>query len=235
MPSYRRDRPSGGRPDRGSARPTSFRREEPEEESQFRRPPMFRHEGGPGPGPSEFASRPVSYDKRMALWERLVPQSEREDPHFDYGQAVFGQFRKGRGAAAAPPPPQGEAPRGYERGAERGAERGPERGPQRPQREPGGEPLIDAALFFDLGRIWNAVATLRQDSRFKVGSAVAVVRTAPQNEVHKFFRIDPADVTYFLEELSYSINAVKPRELPGRFLFQKGADGFVWLAYVEQR
>lgn len=186
---------------------------------------MFRHEGGGAGAPSEFASRPVSPDKRMELWERLVPQSEREDPDFDYGRAVFEQFRPSRGAASAPPPPRGEAPRG--------AERGTERGPRRPQREPGGEPLLDAALFFDLGRIWNAVATLRQDSRFKIGSAVAVVRTAPQNEVHKFFRIPPEDVSYFLDELSYSINAVKPRELPGRFLFQKGADGFVWLAYVE--
>lgn len=221
MPSYRRDRPgpSGGAPRPG--RPSGFRREEAEEEPQFRRPSMFRREGGP----SEFASRPVGPSERRELWEVLVPKSEQEDPYFDYGK-VFEILRSGRGAA-----PRGyESPRGE---APRGPERGPERGSQRPAREPGAPPVLDAGQFFDLPRIWGAVTTLKHDPRFKVGSPVAVVRTAPQNEVHRFFRIQPADVAPFLDELSYALNTAKPREFPGRFLFQRGADGFVWLAYVE--
>lgn len=229
MPSYRRDRPASG--PRPGPRPTSFRREEPEEgESQFRRPSMFRREGGPG-GHSEFASRPVSPSERRELWEVLVPKSEQEDPYFDYSK-VFEVLRPARGGGGAGAPrgyegPRSEAPRGAERGP------GPERGSQRPAREAGAPPLLDAAQFFDLPRIWNAVMALKHDPRFKVGSPVAVVRTAPQNEVHRFFRIQPGDVAGFLDELAYAINTVKPRELPGRFLFQRGADGFVWLAYVE--
>lgn len=225
MPSYRRDRPAGGPPPRpgGPGRPSSFRREEPEEESRFSRPSMFRREGAP----SEYASRPVSPSQRRELWEVLVPKSEQEDPYFDYSK-VFEVLRPGRGGG-------GGVPRGYE-GPRSEAPRGQpnqERGPQRPAREPGAPPLLDAAQFFDLSRIWNAVMALKHDPRFKVGSPVAVVRTAPQNEVHRFFRIQPGDVAPFLDELSYSINSVKPRELGGRFLFQRGADGFVWLAYVE--
>lgn len=187
---------------------------------------MFRREGAPGAA-SEYASRPVGPSERRELWEVLVPKSEQEDPYFDYSK-VFEVLRPGRGSI---PGPRGyEGPRAE---APRGAERGPERGSQRPAREPGAPPLLDAGQFFDLSRIWNAVMTLKHDPRFKVGSPVAVVRTAPQAEVHKFFRIQPADVAPFLDELSYSLNSVKPRELPGRFLFQRGADGFVWLAYVE--
>jgi hypothetical protein len=230
MPSYRRDRPSSarpsGRPGGPGPRPSSFRREEPEEEEQgFRRPSFLRREGGP----SEFASRPVGPSERRELWEVLVPKSEQEDPYFDYSK-VFEVLRPGRGATPRGyEGPRAEAPRGA------GYERGPERGPgsQRPAREPGAPPLLDAGQFFDLSRIWNAVMALKHDPRFKVGSPVAVVRTAPQAEVHRFFRIQPGDVAPFLDELSYAINTVKPRELPGRFLFQRGADGFVWLAYVE--
>jgi hypothetical protein len=184
---------------------------------------MFRREGGP----SEFASRPVSPSERRELWEVLVPKPEQEDPYFDYSR-VFEVLRPSRGGSQIPGPRAYEGPRAE---APRGA--GPERGSQRPAREPGAPPLLDASQFFDLGRIWNAVMALKHDPRFKVGSPVAVVRTAPQNEVHKFFRIQPGDVAAFLDELSYSLNSVKPRELPGRILFQRGADGFVWLAYVE--
>lgn len=225
MPSYRRDRPGGERPSGAPGprpgRPSSFRRQE-EEEPQFRRPSMLRREGAPG-APSEYASRPVGPSERRELWEVLVPKSEQEDPYFDYSR-VFEILRPGRGSIPAP--------RGYE-GPRAEAPRGAERGSQRPAREPGAPPLLDAGQFFDLSRIWNAAMTLKHDPRFKVGSPVAVVRTAPQAEVHKFFRIQPGDVAPFLDELSYSLNGVKPRELPGRFLFQRGADGFVWLAYVE--
>lgn len=215
MPSYRRDRPSGGRPSGSSSR---LRREEaPEEEERgFRLPSFLRREGAP----SEFSSRPVGPAERRELWEVLVPQSEQEDPYFDYGK-VFEVLRPGRGAQAAAPPPgpaRGMPPRGES---------------QRPARGPGQPPVVDASLFFDMDRIWSAVYGLRHDPRFKPGSPVAIVRTAPQAEIHRFFRIDPADTTAFLDEIAYSINTVKPRDLPGRFLFQAGKDGFVWLAYVE--
>lgn len=218
MPSYRRDRPGapapGGRP---SGPPPRFRREEqePEEEtpSSFRRPSFLRREGLP----SEFASRPVGPAERRELWEVLVPESEREDPYFDYDKVfeILPRLRRGQ----APPPPPREAP--------------PRAEPTRPARGPGQPPVVDAGRFFDLGRIWNAVAALRRDPRFKAGSPVAVVRTAPQAEVDRFFGVGAQDVAAFLDELSYAINAEKPRELPGRFLFQRGHDGFVWLAYVE--
>lgn len=190
---------------------------------------MFRREGAPG-GPSEFASRPVSPSQRQELWEVLVPKSEQEDPYFDYSK-VFEVLRPSRGAQSRGyEGPRSEAPRG---GAGPGPGPGPGQSSQRPVREPGAPPVLDAAQFFDLSRIWNAVVALKHDPRFRGGSPVAVVRTAPQAEVHRFFRIQPSDVAPFLDELAYAINTVKPRELPGRFLFQRGTDGFVWLAYVE--
>ncbi len=221
MPSYRRDRPESSRP--SGPRPPRFRREEPEEEEpRFRRPSSFRREA---PAPSEYASRPVSPADREELWEALVPKSEREDPDFEYHK-VFEILRQGPGARITPPPmgPSRETPR----------QESPYRGGStRPERGPGGPPVVNAGDFFDLNRIWSAVATLRQDPRFKRGSPVAVVRLAPEREMQRFLQVDSADVNVILEEIAYSINTQKPRDFPGRFQFQRGQDGFIWLAYVE--
>ncbi len=228
MPSYRRDRPERGprpgsergpRPGRGPGpgpeRPRPFPREEEEifEEERPSFTPFSRGGGTP------FTSRPIPPSERLELEDVLVPKAEREDPRFDYGR-VFEMFpRWGRGQR--PSPSAGPGPR----------EAPP--GPERPRRTPGGAPAFDAGMFFDLVRIWSAAGQLRQDPRFRRGSPVAVVRTAPQAEAHNFFRVRPEEVMPLLEELAYAINYVKPRELPGSFLFQKGADGFLWLAYVE--
>lgn len=215
MPSYRRDRP-GPQP---SPRPRREmpRTQEPEEEEErgFRRPSLFRREGAP----SEFASRPVGPVQRRELWEVLVPESEQRDPYYNYDVVWSVLPGARRSAAAVPPPP----PRGVP----------PQEESRRPARESGAPPTFDARDFFDLERVWNAATTLRQDSRFRPGSPVAVVRLAPEQDFHRLYKIQPADVKPFLDELSYAINFVKPREFSGRFFFQTGKDGFVWLAYVE--
>lgn len=205
MPSYRRDRPGATPP------PSGFRRgprgEEPEEEErEVRRPFLLEKEA-----PSEFASRPVSPSQRQELWEALVPESEREDPYFDYGQ-IFNVLQTSRRGTVPTAPPR-EAPSRAE-----------------PERR---RPIIDAALVFDMNRIWEAVATAKRHEKYRPGMPFAVVQLAPAADLSRIFSAPQSEVQVMLEELAYSVNAQKPRDVPGRFYFQNGKDGFVWLAYVE--
>jgi hypothetical protein len=235
MPSYRKDRPD---PERGprpgphhgphqgpGPRPMPERPRRPfppEEEGEpltdedfgylRRERPSFTRGGG-----TPYTSRPIPPEERLELEDVLVPDAERIEPEVDYNM-VFSMFpRWGQRRPAVGPGPS-EMP---------GA------GPQRGGRAPGGAPAVDPSMFFDLSRIWAAAGQLRQDQRFRSGSPVAVVRMMPQAEAHRVLRVRPEEVTPLLEEIAYAVNYVKPRELPGRFLFTTGKDGFIWLAYVE--
>lgn len=238
MPSYRKDKPSGD-PARPSGRP--MRQEPEEDEPREPRSFSFRQE------PRGYASRPVSSQSRDdEFWDVLVPKSERDDPHFDYSK-IFDVFAKNPSHREA----AREAPRERFR-PERGPERGPEQ--ERSQRRQD-QPVLDPSLWFDMNRISSTVAGAKRDPRFRAGSPIALVQVArPQrdeegraDELIRFFRIPESEVRKypgreiwpklihpFLDELAYALNSGKPREFPGRFLFQEGkGDGSLWLAYLE--
>jgi hypothetical protein len=223
MPSYRKDRPERrefreGPPEALRRGPTSFRRELPE-------------------GESPFSSRPIPPEERTPeLWEILVPESERLDPYFNYAENVFGIVAPGASRTAEPQPTRGQAPPP------------PREAPRPARREPR---KIDPHV---LNSIWGQIGALRRDSRFHPGSPVAVLQVARAtkdeaarvNDLVRFFpdlgqeveryrgsQIWRDIVDPYLEDLAYSINYQKPRELPGRVLFQSGRDGSFWLAYTE--
>lgn len=228
MPSYRKDRPSRPGPSEHRGPPE---RREAEEEEREERPRSFRSSSFVRPGFEPMAPRPA---ERRSWSDFVVPASEKADPNYKYSR-VFTIFAPGGRAAAgperqAPPPPRQE----------------------RSQRS--APPEVDPSVWFDQSRIWNAVQTVRQDSRFRVGSPVAVVQVSnpiPDDqkraeEMIRFFRIPRQDVERyqpsqywpgllnpFLDELAYAINYAKPREIPGTIRFQKAPDGSMWMAYQE--
>lgn len=215
MPSYRRDRPERRGP---PSRSGPAREEEEEQEERprsfLRRPPGERDPSTPAPRPAE----------RRSWSDFIVPESEKADPGFDYSR-VWSIWEPGRGRgreSAAPPPP-----------------RRSESYQARTQSE---RPVVDPSLWFDQGRIWNAVQTVRADSRFHPGRAVAIMQlpipasneTTRQENLSRMFGVARAGLSAFLEDLAYAINYGKPREIPGRVRFGPDSKGFYWLWYDEQ-
>lgn len=218
MPSYRREQPQGAS---GRFSPTS-RRGEPQE----------------GPRRPEPEYRDVSRRGTGKKWvDIIVPESEQEDPFFNYGD-VFSIFSPRSGRRPAPRETPREGPREAHRAAE----------------APRTEERVNPSNWFDLRRIWAAADAVRRDPRFRKESRAAVVRIAgpARNDVERakeliaFFGVPPDEVRRyseqdlwkgllepFLQALERAINAERPPELPGRFYFQKGVDGSYWLAYAE--
>lgn len=212
MPSYRRDRPERRGP---PPRPHHAHAEEEAEEaprSFLRRPPGQRDPSSP-PRPAERGS-----------WsDFIVPESEKADPHFSYSR-VWSVWEPGRGrgreSAAPPPPPRSES---YQ---------------ARTQSE---RPVVDPELWFNQGRIWNAVQTVRADSRFHPGRAIAIMQlpipasseATRQENLSRMFGMAVAELPIFLDDLTYAINHGKPREIPGRVRFGPDSKGFYWLWYDE--
>lgn len=213
MPSYRKDRPERRGP---PPRPHHAHAEEEAEEaprSFLRRPPGERDPSAPAPRPAERGS-----------WsDFIVPESEKADPNFSYSR-VWSVWEPGRGrgreSAAPPPPPRSES---YQ------------------ARTQGERPVVDPELWFNQGRIWNAVQTVRADSRFRPGRAIAVVQlpipssseATRQENLSRMFGVAVAQLPAFLDDLTYAINHGKPREIPGRIKFGPDDKGFYWLWYTE--
>ncbi len=246
MASFRRDMPGRrfpprpGTPERAQEAASEREREEPQERAY-----------GPGPGFSSqresgfrrtFEPTPLRERPSKRHWtDIVVPESEKEDPYHEYTK-VFTIFEKGRRApGAAPMPPPREGPAESSRS-------------ERPGRAPNQPPMVDPSNWFDLGRIWAAIQTVRSDPRFTPGKPVAVVKignaarseTERAQDLIRFFRIPPEEVRRFstsvlwsdllnpfLDELAYALNTVKPREFPGKVRFQAGNDGSYWLGYLE--
>lgn len=227
---------------------SSFRRDEPGYQTPWRR------EWEPGSGPraepfQERVERGVERgERRRELWEVLVPESERQEPYFDYGK-VFEVLRSTRGAER-PRPEVGPAPASARR------EGGPAPAPEsrRAARSREGPPTVDPRNWFDTQAIWEAARRVRTDTRFQSGSPVALVQVAPASaneasraaDLIQFFRIPHQEVGRypstrlwidllhpFLDEMSFAFNTAKPQDLPGQFAFQSGRDGSFWLAYME--
>lgn len=224
-----------------------FRRTAPEGGSPWRR------EWEPMPG---GRAEPLRQEKRRRLlWDILVPESEQEDPDFDYRQIFSALLPSPRGGGRGEmPPPRGgqEQPRG---GEYRPGGGGPAPTHGRPGRTREGPPVVDPKNWFNLEAITQAARQVRADQRFKKGHPVALVQIAPAspNEMARaahlirFFRIPKQEVDRhpgesiwsallhpFLDELSYAINVAKPAELPGDFGFQAAPNGSFWLAYMER-
>ncbi len=219
MPSYRREPPpkGGGGSSRFSAVP--------------RRPSSEESEQGP-----QYQDAPRRSSSGRSWIDIVVPESEQEDPYFDYSD-VFSVFAPKSG------PRRTEAPRREEARPE------PERGSRAPREE-----RVDPSQWFELRRIWAAADAVRKDPRFRKDNRAAVVRLAeplrddveralalvhffgvPQDEVRRYpeAQLWKDLIEPFLASLERSINAEKPSELRGRFYFQKGTDGSFWLAYAE--
>lgn len=261
MPFRRREEGPRGRRPAGPAP----RRREPEEEpppepatvrSSFRRDfpaeSPWRREWEPGAGPraEPFQERERGGgERKRELWEFIVPESERQDPYFDYGK-VFEVLRPTRGAER-PRPEAGPGP-AYAR--REGAPPPPPQESRRAARGREGPPTVDPRNWFDTQAIWEAARRVRADSRFRPGSPVALVQVAPASrdeaaraaDLISFFRIPRQEVDRYqgariwsdllhplLDEMSYAFNTAKPQDLPGQFAFQSGKDGSFWLAYME--
>lgn len=259
MPFRRREEgPERGR--RASGPPPRRREAEPEAEGEstpihrgFRSSaPSFqapwRREFDPSEGPraAPFQERERGGERKRELWEVLVPESERQDPYFDYGK-IFDVLRpspRARQEAPYAPPPSARR------------EGGPPPPPEsrRPARGREGPPTVDPRNWFDDRAVWEAARRVRTDSRFRPGNPVALVQVAPASaneearaaDLVRFFRIPREEVGRhqgpriwsdllhpFLDELSYALNAAKPQDLPGQFAFQAGRDGSFWLGYME--
>jgi len=238
MVSFRRDMP-----ERGRRFPTQ--REEAEERGELRR-------GFPQRPPSEAYYPQERRPEENRHWSDYLPTVYRKTAYDDW-DVIFSVFvPKGAAPAREGPriPPQ-TAPRG---GPQAGPRSAPEVQAQRATRAPGQPPGVDASDWLDLKRIWSAIAAVKADPRFTPGRQTPIVKitnpTRSEDELAeqliRFFRIPPEEVRQytaqtiwtqllnpFLDELAYAINYGKPREVPGRVLFQKGSDGCYWLWYVE--
>lgn len=126
--------------------------------------------------------------------------------------------------------------------------------PSRPTRAREGPPSVDPMNWFDMPKIWAAVAERRVDPRFQRGTPVGIVQVAPPRpdemaraaDLIRFFRIPRQEVERyqgrqlwdallhpFMDELSYAMNQAKPSGIPGDLGFQAGRDGSFWLGYAE--
>jgi|SRR5579871_4047074 len=198
-------------------------------------------------------SRPISVPESLVpeLYEILVP----EQPKSPY-MTLFEEL------PYRPLPRRGAAPRREERGAEgrewgpeapRAQRPGPAAGPGPRARARTGPPTLDPGLWFDMNAVWNGVRQRRADQRFQRGTPVGVVQISPPRpdeasraqDLLRFFKVPKGQVEKlpgkaiwdmlheFMDELSYSMNQMKPNDIPGEVGFQAGRDGSFWLGYME--
>ena len=104
-----------------------------------------------------------------------------------------------------------------------------------------------------MNAVWAGVRQRKADSRFQKGTPVGVIQISPARpdeasraaDLLRFFRVPKAQTQNisgrelwamlheFMDELSYAMNAVRPKDIPGEVGFQAGRDGSFWLGYVE--